>query len=53
MLLMAWALAVAGRFFSEVASTKRPFGSVAAHRVKRIGAIAVLNPSHPRWWCGR
>lgn len=42
MLLMAWALAVAGRFFSEVASTKRPFGSVAAHRVKRIGAIAVL-----------
>ena len=36
------ALAVAGRFFSEVASTKRPFGSVAAHRVKRIGAIAVL-----------
>lgn len=42
MLLMAWAPAVAGRFFSEVASTKRPFGSVAAHRVKRIGAIAVL-----------
>ena len=42
MLLMAWALAVAGRFFSEVASTKRPFGAVAAHRVKRIGAIAVL-----------
>ena len=42
MLLMAWALAVAGRFFSEVASTKRPFGSVAARRVKRIGAIAVL-----------
>lgn len=42
MLLMAWALAVAGRFFSEVASTKRPFGSVTAHRVKRIGAIAVL-----------
>lgn len=42
MLLMAWAPAVAGRFFSEVASTGRPFGSVAAHRVKRIGAIAVL-----------
>lgn len=42
MLLMAWALAVAGRFFSEVASTKRPFGSVTAHRLKRIGAIAVL-----------
>lgn len=42
MLLMAWALAVAGRFFSEVASTKRPFGAAAAHRVKRIGAIAVL-----------
>ena len=42
MLLMAWALAVAGRFFSEVASTRRPFGSVAAHRVKRIGAIAAL-----------
>ena len=42
MLLMAWALAAAGRFFGKVALTNRSFDAAAARRVKRIGAIAVL-----------
>lgn len=42
MLLMAWALATASQFFSQVAMTKRPFDSAAARKVRHIGAIAAI-----------